>query len=112
MNSDRTGLEEPRSAESPSAFGAMSEEFFAVVSPTPVAAPNLLKLNTSLAESLGLSTEWLESPAGVETLAGNRALPGTAPLAMAYAGHQFGNWVPRLGDGRALQIGEALDAQG
>ncbi|MEE3326351.1 MAG: YdiU family protein [Myxococcota bacterium] len=112
MSSDYTSSAEPRSAESPSAFGAMSEEFFAVVSPTPVAAPSLLKLNASLAESLGLSTEWLGSPAGVETLAGNRALPGAAPLAMAYAGHQFGNWVPMLGDGRAVQIGEAIDAQG
>ena len=112
MSSDDASLAEPRSARSPSAFGAMSEEFFAVVPPTPVAAPSLLKLNAGLAESLGLSTEWLESPAGVETLAGNRAFPGAAPLAMAYAGHQFGNWVPRLGDGRAIQIGEALDAQG
>lgn len=112
MSSDHTGLVEPRSAESPSAFGAMSEEFFAVVSPTPVATPSLLKLNAGLAESLGISTEWLQSPAGVETLAGNRALPGAVPIAMAYAGHQFGNWVPRLGDGRAIQIGEALDAQG
>jgi len=90
----------------------MSEEFFALVAPTPVAAPSLLKLNTDLAGSLGLSPEWLASPVGVETLAGNRALPGAAPLAMAYAGHQFGNWVPMLGDGRAIQIGEALDAEG
>ena len=112
MSNDHTSPVEPRSTESPSAFGAMSEEFFAVVSPTPVSDPSLLKLNTGLAESLDLSTEWLASPTGVQTLAGNRALPGAEPLAMAYAGHQFGNWVPRLGDGRAIQIGEALDAQG
>ena len=112
MNGEHANQEGPRSVESPSAFGAMSEEFFALVSPTPVAAPSLLKLNDGLADRLGLSPEWLASPPGIETLAGNRALPGGAPLAMAYAGHQFGNWVPQLGDGRAIQIGEALDKQG
>ena len=74
--------------------------------------PRLLVLNEPLAVELGLDPEWLRSPAGTQLLVG-RALPGGAtPVAQAYAGHQFGGYSPRLGDGRALLLGELVDADG
>lgn len=63
----------------------------------PVAAPQLIKLNEKLAEALGLDTAWLASPAGIAMLAGQAMPEGVQPVALAYAGHQFGNFVPRLG---------------
>ncbi len=76
------------------------------------AAPRLVKLNEALALQLGLDPEALASPQGVEMLAGNRIAPGSEPIAMAYAGHQFGNFVPQLGDGRAILLGEVVDRDG
>jgi uncharacterized protein YdiU (UPF0061 family) len=78
----------------------------------PAPAPELVLLNESLAADLGLDLEALRSPAGVSVLAGNTAPDGAANVAQAYAGHQFGNYVPRLGDGRALLLGELVDTAG
>ncbi|WP_459561275.1 protein adenylyltransferase SelO [Mycobacterium kiyosense] len=75
--------------------------------PTP--EPKLLVLNESLADELGLSADWLRSPDGLRFLVGNLVPDGATPVAQAYAGHQFGGYVPRLGDGRALLLGELLD---
>ncbi len=72
----------------------------------PAPAPRLLVLNDVLAVELGLDPEWLRSPAGLRLLVGADVPPGASPVAQAYAGHQFGGWVPRLGDGRALLLGE------
>ena len=77
-----------------------------------VPAPELLILNAPLAAELGLDTGALASPGGVELLVGNAVAEGSSPIAMAYAGHQFGNYSPRLGDGRALLLGELVDADG
>src|SRR6202022_1977757 len=85
---------------------------YARLPPTPVAAPNLIKLNTALAAQLGLDAEALASPQGVAILAGNSIAPGSQPIALAYAGHQFGNFVPQLGDGRAILLGEVVDKHG
>jgi uncharacterized protein YdiU (UPF0061 family) len=75
-------------------------------------APRLLVLNEPLAADLGLDPAFLRSPDGLRLLVGNR-LPGvTRPVAQAYAGHQFGFYAPRLGDGRALLLGELVDAHG
>jgi serine/tyrosine/threonine adenylyltransferase len=74
--------------------------------------PKLLVLNEALAAELGLDTEWLRSDDGVGLLIGTRVPEGTEPVAQGYAGHQFGGWVPRLGDGRALLLGELVDARG
>ncbi len=75
-------------------------------------APELLLLNTPLAQSLGLDAQALQSPEGVAMLAGH-AFPDTArPIALAYAGHQFGGFSPQLGDGRALLLGEIIDPSG
>ncbi|WP_172826725.1 YdiU family protein [Mycobacterium sp. 1423905.2] len=72
----------------------------------------LLVLNDPLAAELGLNSDWLRSPDGVQFLAGNLVPSGAAPVAQAYSGHQFGGFVPRLGDGRALLLGELVDAHG
>ena len=86
--------------------------FFARLAPSPVRAPRLVRVNDALAEQLGLDPERLASPDGVAVLAGNRVPDGAEPLAMAYAGHQFGQWVPQLGDGRAILLGEVIDRDG
>ncbi len=90
----------------------LPECFYAALEPQPVKAPRLLKLNHALAEDLNLDPDWLASPDGLAMLAGN-AFPDTAkPIALAYAGHQFGQFSPRLGDGRAVLIGEIIDRKG
>ncbi len=93
-------------------YAALPDNFFARVAPTPVAAPRLVKLNRPLAEELGLDPTELESPDGAEILAGKTVPEGAEPIAMAYAGHQFGHFVPQLGDGRAILLGEVVDRNG
>jgi serine/tyrosine/threonine adenylyltransferase len=93
-------------------YAALPDGFFARVAPTPVASPRLVKLNRPLALRLGLDPEKLESPEGIEILAGKRLPDGAEPIAMAYAGHQFGHFVPQLGDGRAILLGEVIDVDG
>ena len=74
--------------------------------------PQLLVLNEPLAAELGLDPDWLRSADGVRLLIGNAVPAGATPVAQAYAGHQFGGFTPRLGDGRALLLGELTDADG
>jgi serine/tyrosine/threonine adenylyltransferase len=93
-------------------YAALPANFFARVAPTPVASPRLIKLNRALAIHLGLDPDRLDSPEGAEILAGKRVPDGADPIAMAYAGHQFGQFVPQLGDGRAILLGEVIDADG
>jgi uncharacterized protein YdiU (UPF0061 family) len=93
-------------------YARLPERFYARVSPVPVARPALIKLNTDLALSLGLDPERLASDEGIEILAGNRVAEGSEPLAMAYAGHQFGYFVKQLGDGRANLLGEVIGHDG
>jgi uncharacterized protein YdiU (UPF0061 family) len=93
-------------------YARLPERFYARLAPTPVAAPKLVKLNHALARQLGLDPDALASPEGVEVLAGNRMATGSEPIAQAYAGHQFGNFVPQLGDGRAVLLGEVVDKSG
>ena len=93
-------------------FARLPERFYARVNPTPVAAPSLIKVNDELAMSLGLDRQELESAEGVGVLAGNRVAEGSEPLAMAYAGHQFGHFVPQLGDGRANLLGGVVGRDG
>ena len=85
-------------------YAALPANFFARVVPTPVASPRLIKLNRALAVHLGLDPERLSSPEGAEILAGKRVPEGADPIAMAYAGHQFGHFVPQLGDGRGKSV--------
>ena len=74
--------------------------------------PQLLVLNDALAGELGLDAEWLRSTAAIGLLTGTVIPDGATPVAQAYAGHQFGGFVPRLGDGRALLLGELAGADG
>ncbi|HEY6577586.1 MAG TPA: protein adenylyltransferase SelO family protein, partial [Mycobacterium sp.] len=74
--------------------------------------PRLLVLNEALAAELGLDAAWLRSPDGLGLLVGAQVPADAEPVAQAYAGHQFGGFVPRLGDGRALLLGELSDADG
>lgn len=75
-------------------------------------APQVLRVNEALAIELGLDPEALKSLDGASFLTGTTAPEGSAPLAMAYAGHQFGGFSPQLGDGRALLLGEVIDRNG
>src|ERR1700761_3880706 len=93
-------------------YAALPANFFARVAPAPVVSPGLLKLNRPLAIHLGLDPDRLDSPEGAEILAGKRVPTGADPIAMAYAGHQFGYFVPQLGDGRAILLGEVVDLDG
>lgn len=78
----------------------------------PAPAPQLLVLNEALAAQLGLDADWLRSPDGIGLLVGTAVPEAATPVAQAYAGHQFGGYVPRLGDGRALLLGELVDVDG
>ncbi|HEY4357361.1 MAG TPA: YdiU family protein [Acidobacteriaceae bacterium] len=93
-------------------YARLPEHFYARLDPTPVAAPRMVKLNVELAENLGLDPEALAGAEGVAILSGNRRAAGAEPLAIAYAGHQFGNFVPQLGDGRANLLGEVVGRDG
>ena len=93
-------------------YARLPDRFFARVNPTPASAPALIKVNAALAHDLQLSPDELASESGVQILAGNRVAEGSEPLAMAYAGHQFGHFVPQLGDGRANLLGEVIGLDG
>ena len=82
------------------------------VSPTPVRAPRLLAHSREMADRLGFRAEDVASDVFAEVFAGNRLLPGMAPFASNYGGHQFGHWAGQLGDGRAISLGEAVNADG
>ncbi|MFT8933359.1 MAG: protein adenylyltransferase SelO [Acetobacter syzygii] len=94
------------------AYATLPPRFYARVQAMPVAAPHLIALNRPLAAALGLDAAWLAGPQGLAMLAGNQMPPGVDPLATVYAGHQFGHFSPRLGDGRALLLGDVQDQQG
>ncbi|PUA36570.1 YdiU family protein [Paenibacillus elgii] len=88
-------------------YARLPETFFSRLEPPPVRSPKLAVLNDHLAASLGLNAEALRGNDGVAVFAGNRIPEGAAPLAQAYAGHQFGHFT-MLGDGRALLLGEQI----
>jgi serine/tyrosine/threonine adenylyltransferase len=82
------------------------------VMPTRVAAPVLLAYSHEMAATLGLDDAAMQSQAMVNALSGNELLPGMQPYATCYGGHQFGHWAGQLGDGRAIYLGEAINAAG
>ena len=85
---------------------------FTTWSAEPAPAPQLLALNESLAAELGVDADALRAPDGIDVLIGKVTLVGATAVAQGYAGHQFGSYSPRLGDGRALLLGEVLDVHG
>ncbi len=93
-------------------YARLPERFYQRIDPTPVARPRLIRLNEALSGDLGLDPAQLKTETAASIFAGHTVAPGSEPLAMAYAGHQFGNFVPQLGDGRAILIGEIIDARG
>lgn len=93
-------------------YAKLPERFFARVEPATPPQPEVIAVNRELALKLGLNPDWLTSPEGVDFLTGRVIAPGSDPIATAYAGHQFGNFVPQLGDGRAILLGELIDRSG
>ncbi len=93
-------------------YARLPEHFYARLDPTPVAEARIVKVNVELARELGLDADALTSEEGVAILAGNRVADGAEPIALAYAGHQFGYFVPQLGDGRANLLGELVARDG
>lgn len=109
----RTGGEHgPRLFQFDNSYARLPDRFYARLGAAPVSSPRLLKVNEALADELGLDAKALASPEAIAALAGNGAPEGAEPLAMAYAGHQFGGFSPQLGDGRALLLGEVIDTRG
>ena len=92
-------------------YARLPKLFYSNLSPTPVGSPKLILFNDSLATSLGLDVQALQSSEGVAVFAGNESPEGAVPVAQAYAGHQFGHFT-MLGDGRALLLGEQLTPSG
>jgi len=93
-------------------YARLPERFWARHTPAKVAGPRVVKVNRALAELLGLDPDWLASPDGAQVLAGNTMPENAEPIALAYAGHQFGGFSPQLGDGRAVLLGEIVGKDG
>ena len=97
-----------RSARRRQVHGAV----WSAAAPTPVAAPRLLAHSPEVAELVGFRPEDVQAPWFAEVFGGNRLLPGMEPYAATYGGHQFGHWAGQLGDGRAITLGEVVNAAG
>ena len=93
-------------------YARLPDRFFVRHAPVPVPSPGLIAVNAPLASALGFDPADLAKPQGVAMLAGNALPVGADPVAQAYAGHQFGGWVPQLGDGRAVLLGEVVTPGG
>jgi serine/tyrosine/threonine adenylyltransferase len=93
-------------------YVALPTRFFAPLAPTQVASPRLIRLNRPLAEALNLDITALADAEAAAIFAGNIIPAGANPAATAYAGHQFGHFVPQLGDGRAILLGEVIGRDG
>ena len=105
-------LDAPLPIQFDNSYADLPQDFYAATSPSPVPSPALLAVNEPLAHELGIDFDWLNSDAGLAMLAGNQLPKGSMAIAAAYAGHQFGNFVPQLGDGRAALLGEVIDING
>jgi uncharacterized protein YdiU (UPF0061 family) len=93
-------------------YSRLPERFYIRQNPKPVEQPRLIHINAPLCATLGLNPDTLSSVDGEKIFSGNLLPPGADPIAMAYAGHQFGGWVPQLGDGRAVLLGEIISTDG
>lgn len=93
-------------------YARLPAHFYVRQAPAQLPAPQLIQLNDPLSGLLGLDADALAGPEGIAALCANPPPPGAEPLAMAYAGHQFGHFVPQLGDGRALLLGEIIGSDG
>jgi len=93
-------------------YARLPQAFYAKLLPTPLPAPYLVNFNESAAALLDLDPAQAARPEFLDYFAGHKSLPGAQPLAMIYAGHQFGHYVPQLGDGRAILLGEVVNSRG
>lgn len=93
-------------------YQRLPERFYRQASPAAARAPKLIRFNAALAEALNLDFAGAADADLAAVFSGNNLPEGAAVIAMAYAGHQFGNFVPQLGDGRAILIGEVVDRNG
>lgn len=93
-------------------YARLPGHFYAQINPMPAPRPAWLAINEALAALVGLEAEELQSPELLAVFAGNHIPVGAQPIALAYAGHQFGGFVPRLGDGRAILLGEVVGKDG
>lgn len=93
-------------------YARLGPRFGKRVDPTPLLDPHAVAWNPDVAALLEIDPSEAETPLWVEVFSGNAPLPGTEPTAMLYAGHQFGSWVPQLGDGRAILLGEVRAPSG
>lgn len=93
-------------------YARLPERFFSRTRPTAVREPKLVKFNDTLAAELGIGVDGASAEELAAFLSGNRIADGSEPIAMAYSGHQFGTFVPQLGDGRAILLGEVIDSRG
>ena len=93
-------------------YELLPERFYAPATPARFPSPKLIRFNRELAAQIGLDPRDLEGPSAVAILSGQQIAAGSNPIALAYAGHQFGNFVPQLGDGRAILLGELIGPDG
>lgn len=93
-------------------YAHLPARFFSKQNPAGAPEPVLIRTNPALAKELGIDPSWLNSSAACATFSGNEIPEGAEPIAQAYAGHQFGGFVPQLGDGRAILLGEVVDIHG
>ncbi|MGD8809322.1 MAG: protein adenylyltransferase SelO family protein, partial [Gammaproteobacteria bacterium] len=93
-------------------YRQLPDGMFQEVAPTPTRRPVLLELNKRLLAEYGVDEQWFFSDEALGVFSGNQVNSRIAPIAMAYAGHQFGHWVPQLGDGRAHMLGQMRCADG
>jgi uncharacterized protein YdiU (UPF0061 family) len=93
-------------------FRRLPEDYYSIVPPTPVSEPRLVAFNPDAAALIDLDPAEARRPEFVEVMGGNRPLAGGTNISMLYAGHQFGVFVPQLGDGRAILIGQVRNAAG
>ena len=93
-------------------YHQLGRNFYQAINPVPVRNPELIIFNQPLADELGLAGTALNASTGTAVFAGNRVPEGAQPLAMAYSGHQFGQFNPSLGDGRAVLLGQVMSPRG
>jgi uncharacterized protein YdiU (UPF0061 family) len=93
-------------------FARLPDTFHSRLYPTPLPDPYLVSFNANAARLIDLDREEAMRADFAMYFIGNRLLPGAEPLSMLYAGHQFGQFVPQLGDGRAVLLGEVRNRAG
>ncbi len=108
----RTPSEAPSVARFDNSYARLPAGFHAAAAPERASAPRLVAFNRPLAAELGLDVAGTDDATLAAVFSGNLIPEGAEPIALAYAGHQFGNFVPQLGDGRAILLGEVVGANG